>query len=422
MNAIILSVGDELVLGQSIDTNSAWISQELAAIGCEVIGHATVGDDAPRIARTILAAAGQCDVLIISGGLGPTEDDLTRGALAAALGQPLELDAGWLAEIEAFFQKVRRPMPPANRVQAMIPRGARAIFNTAGTAAGIDATLRAGDRSCHVFSVPGVPSEMKTMLRRDVLGHLAAQASGAVIRSRLLRTFGRGESAVGTALGDLMRRDRNPSVGTTVSEGEVALRLNARFDSADRAEAELDRTESACRAALGDLIYGAGEQSLAQVVAGLLTARTPPWQVTVAESCTGGLLGTMLTDIPGSSRYFSRGWIVYSNDAKEQWLGVPLQILTQHGAVSEPTVLAMASAARQKASADIALAISGIAGPDGAVPGKPVGTVCIALAHPAGAQAVTHNYPGDRQAVRLRAAKMALTMLRYHLLGRPIPG
>ncbi|HXE54327.1 MAG TPA: competence/damage-inducible protein A [Tepidisphaeraceae bacterium] len=417
MNAIILSVGDELVLGQTVDTNSAWLSQQLAAVGCGVLAHATVADDQKFIEDAIRQAAPRCDVLLISGGLGPTEDDLTRQALASVMGRPLELSDEWLRELEKFFAMRNRPMPPANRIQAMIPRTAKMIFNTAGTAAGIEATLGAG----RIFVMPGVPKEMKIMFQRDVLPHVRDASGGAVILSRTLHTFGLGESAIAEKLGDLMRRDRNPSVGTTVSGGIVSLRINARFGSRDQAATQLEQMVEQCRRALGSLIYGQDDQTLQQVVGDLLKSDPRKPTVATAESCTGGWLGKMITDVPGSSAYFAHGWITYANQAKEQLLAVPPELLRQHGAVSEPVVLAMAGGAKARANSTFALAISGIAGPDGGTPIKPVGTVCIALAHPGGADARTFLFPGDREFIRDRAAKMALTLLRYHLLDERPP-
>ncbi len=267
MNAIILSVGDELVLGQTVDTNSAWISQQLAAVGCDIAAHATVPDDQRAIEAAIREAACRCDVLIISGGIGPTEDDLTRQALAAVMEVELELNEQWLAKLHEFFKNRARPMPETNKIQAMIPRGATMIENTAGTAAGIRATvdlekplndalvplsLRIGFtpakvEPCDVFVMPGVPKEMKIMFERSVLPHIKAKGGGAVILSRTLHTFGLGESWVAEQLGSLMMRQQNPSVGTTVSQGIVSLRINARFDSRERAQEELDKTIAACR-------------------------------------------------------------------------------------------------------------------------------------------------------------------------------
>lgn len=417
MNAIILSVGDELVLGQTVDTNSAWLSAQLAEVGIGVAAHLTVPDDQPAIERAIREASAGSELLLISGGIGPTEDDLTRQALAAVMDVPLEPNPQWLAELETFFAARKRPMPMSNRIQAMIPRGARMIFNTAGTAAGIYAQLT----RCAVYVMPGVPREMKTMFQRDVLPRLRSASGGAVILSRTLHTFGLGESTIGERLGELMYRGRNPSVGTTVSGGVVSLRVNARFSSRHEAQSELDRTVDACRTALGPLIYGQDQQTLAEVIGTMLKSAPGAPTLATAESCTGGLLGKMLTDIPGSSAYYAFGWVTYANRAKEEQLGVPSEMLVQHGAVSEPVVIAMANGARTQSGSTYALAISGIAGPDGGTTAKPVGTVCIALAHPGGCFARTFLFPGDREMIRDRSAKMSLTLLRYHLIGDPVP-
>lgn len=417
MNAIILSIGDELVLGQTVDTNSAWLSAQLAAVGCAVSAHVTVPDDQAAIEEAIRGAVTRCDRLIVSGGLGPTADDLTRQALAAVMNQPLEMNAEWLAELEKFFAARNRPMPESNKIQAMIPRGARMVFNTAGTAAGIEATVG----NCRVLVVPGVPKEMKIMVERNLLAGLRNQAGGAAILSRTLHTFGLGESAVAEMLGDLMRRGRNPSVGTTVSNGVVSLRVNSRFESRERAGEELEKTVAACRAALGALIYGEDDEPLQAVVGELLKRATGSPTVATAESCTGGLLGKMITDTPGSSAYYRYGWVTYANQAKQELLGVPAEVLEKHGAVSEPVVLAMAAGARARAKSTYALSVSGVAGPDGGTAAKPVGLVCFGLAHPNGTEARTFLFPGDREFIRDRAARMALTLLRYHLLGEKTP-
>jgi nicotinamide-nucleotide amidase len=318
-------------------------------------------------------------------------------------------------------------MPGTNKIQAMIPRGAAMIENTAGTAAGIDATLtmdtgggRMGAmRSLRVFVMPGVPKEMKIMFERSVLPHIRERGGGAVILSRTLHTFGLGESWVAERLGELMRRDRNPSVGTTVSHGIVSLRINARFESRDVAQQKLDESIAACREKLSDVIFGEENQTLQEVVAASLASSRKT--VTTAESCTGGLLSKMLTDVPGSSDYFKQGWIVYSNKAKYERLGVSTEIINVYGAVSEPVVQAMATNARRLAKADYALAISGVAGPGGGSPTKPVGTVCIALAFDGGVTLRTFNFPGDRDMIRDRSAKMALTLLRYRVMGKAMP-
>jgi len=463
MNAFILSIGEELILGQTVDTNSAYLARQLAAVGCDVSAHITVGDDQPAIQDAIRSSAPQCDCLIITGGIGPTADDLTRQALAAVLNVPLELNPAWLQKLHDFFAARNRPMPPLNQIQAMIPKGATMIHNSCGTAAGIHAqwsgfsvqgsgsnqlrsSLNPEPRTlnpCEIFVMPGVPNEMKAMFAADVLPHITARGGGAVILSRTLHTFGLGESAVAELLGPLMNRPRNPSVGTTVAAGIVSLRINARFDTKQQAQRELDATEQQCRHALGDLIYGSDDQSLPQAVADLLKSKIKNQKskiptITTAESCTAGLLAKMLTDIPGSSAYFKQGFITYSNEAKQSLLGVPSDLIDQHGAVSEPVTQSMAVAALQRANATYALAISGIAGPDGGTPTKPVGTVCIALASspppsssPADSSFIVQRSPfllartfnlfGDREMIRDRAAKMALTMLRYHLLNKPLP-
>jgi nicotinamide-nucleotide amidase len=268
--------------------------------------------------------------------------------------------------------------------------------------------------------MPGVPKEMKTMFQRDVLPFIKDAAHGAVILSRTLHTFGLGESAIAERIGDLMRRGRNPSVGTTVSNGVVSLRVNARFGSLPEAAKELQETAAACRSVLGPLIFGEDDQTLQQVVGGMLKSSLGV-TVATAESCTGGLLAKMLTDIPGSSSYFSFGWVTYANQAKEELLGVSPALLQQFGAVSEPVVLAMAAGARVRAGSTFALSISGIAGPDGGTATKPVGTVWIGFAWQGGADARMFVFPGDREFIRDRSARMALTLLRYKILGEPVP-
>ncbi len=431
MRSLILSVGDELVLGQTVDTNSAWMSQQLAAAGCEIVGHQTVADDQPAIEAAIHDGCRRADFLIVSGGIGPTPDDLTRQALAGALGVPLDLDEAWLDRIRQMFRtRLGKEMPAMNAIQARVPRGATQIDNPNGTACGIDAVYQSGDlkSTCRVFVMPGVPKEMRAMFTAAVLPAVAASGGGAAIRSATLHTFGLGESAVAERLGELMARGRNPSVGTTIANGIVSLRVNSRFPSAAQAQAKLDETSAACRAVLGDLVFGQDGRSLPSAVLALMRADGRNATVATAESCTGGLIAKMLTDEPGSSAHFTQGWVTYSNLSKYERLGVPEDVINVYGAVSEPVVERMAKAARRLAKADYALAVSGVAGPDGGSATKPVGTVCLCLARAdpsdkLGSLYTTHTFqfPGDREMVRDRAAKMALTLLRYHLLGQPLP-
>ncbi len=418
MKASILSIGDELVLGQTVDTNTAWISKQLAAVGCDIVAHATVGDDQLGIETAVRELSQRVDVVVISGGIGPTEDDLTRQALAALLDAPLEPNAEWMAVMEGYFARTNRKMPESNRVQGLIPRGATMIYNHAGTAAGI----RCRFGTCEVFSTPGVPKEMKAMFTRDVLPWIAERSGGAVVASRILHTFGLGESAVGEKLGPLMMRSRNPSVGTTVANGFVSLRLNVRAPSKETAEQLLDETENACREKLGDLVFATGENpSLGAVVLNLMCKEPPRETIALAESCTGGLVAKMLTDIPGCSPCLQYGWVTYANEAKTSELGVPEAMLKEHGAVSEPVARAMATGARDRAKSTFSLAITGVAGPDGGTEEKPVGTVWIALASPDGVFARKFNMHGDREMVRDRSAKMALSMLRFKIMGKEMP-
>lgn len=420
-SASILSIGDELVLGQTVDTNSAWLSQQLATIGLRVVAHATVSDDQQAIEEAIRQMADRCDVLLISGGLGPTEDDLTRQALAAVLGVPLDVHEEAMRTLLGWFAQLGRPMAESNKIQAMLPRGTDMIENHNGTAPGIAAVYQSGDqkRTCQVFVMPGVPKEMKGMMTRDVLPRLQSLGGGAAIRSRTLHTFGLGESTVGEMLGDLMQRGRNPSVGTTVAGGVVSVRVNSYFDTPERAEAELERTSAECRAKLGDIVYGQDADTLPGLVGEMLKASRQ--RVATAESCTGGLLAKMLTDLSGSSAYFTHGFVTYANEAKTEMLGVPGELIAANGAVSEPVAVAMATGARGRSKSDFALAISGVAGPTGGTPEKPVGTVCVALAYPGGHLVRTFRFPGDREFIRDRSAKMALVFLRSQLLGKPLP-
>lgn len=422
MKAVILSVGDELVLGQTVDTNSAWISQQLATIGIPVVSHHTVGDVQSDIEAAIASAALAGDVVLVSGGIGPTDDDLTRQALANVLKQPLELESRWLEHVRAYFQKLGRDMPQKNQVQAMIPRTAELIWNDNGTAAGISATLEQQGHKSRIHVMPGVPKEMKAMFTRSILPTLSA--GHGIILQKIIHTFGAGESTIAEKLGDLMKRGRNPSVGTTVAGGIVSVRINATFADKAQASRELESTAAAIREALGDLIFGEDHQTLPSVVGAMLRTATlegEPVTVATAESCTGGLLAKYLTDEAGASAYFSAGYVTYANDLKTRELDVDPQLIVNAGAVSESVACAMAAGARLNAGADYALSVTGIAGPDGGTAEKPVGTVWIGLAGPTVEHARRFVFTGDREMIRDRAAKMALTVLRFALLGRPLP-
>ena len=411
----ILSVGDELTSGKTVDTNSAFFSQQLAGEGVRVVGHATVSDDAAAIERAIGDAAGKCDLLVISGGIGPTPDDLTRECLARVLGDELVVHDWWIERIRQIWAKRGRPMPESNRKQAAAPSRGELLDNPVGTAGGVRARL--GD--CDVFVIPGVPKEAKAMLAQHVLPaarELVAQRGGLAIRLRALHTFGVGESDLAERLGELLERGKlgeGVDVGTTAARGVVSVRIYARRPTADEAVATLDDVERRVRDLLGPTIFGADDETLPQATMRALGEHPGRPIVALAESCTGGLIAKLLTDVPGSSDHFHRGVVTYSNESKTELLGVPRELIEQHGAVSEPVALAMA----RGAGGDVAVSVTGIAGPGGGSEQKPVGTVCIGLAGEGVEVVKTYHLHGDRDMIRLRAAYTALNLLRLHLLG-----
>ncbi len=421
MKTIIIAIGDELTLGQSIDTNSAWLSHQLRAVGIVCLMHQTVPDDRAAIVRALRQAADQAEVVLLTGGLGPTEDDLTRPAMAEVTGSSLEMNPVSLEEIRSFFTRIGREMPPANEVQAMLPAGAEPISNSCGTAPGIKAVVG----RTTVYAMPGVPREMKAMFIDHVLPQLAAHGTHqATILTTELHSFGMGESTVGEKLNDLMARDRNPTVGTTACDGIVTVRIRCHMPDPAAAKQAINETASEVRRRLGEVIFGRDGTTLGQAVVELLSNQ----QLTVAtaESCTGGMIASLITDVPGSSRVFTGGWVTYANRTKTDQLGVPARIIYSHGAVSEPVVSEMARCSLDKSAADLAVATSGIAGPEGGSAEKPVGTVWLAMAYrdktdnSVRIRTMHTRLPGDRGAVRLRASYIALQMLRLHMLKQPV--
>ena len=418
MPAILLSIGDELALGQTVDTNSAWLAARLARLGISTLVHETVADDRPLIAAAIRWAASKADLLIITGGLGPTDDDLTRQALADAMGVGLELDPASLEQLERWFRGRSYPMAERNRVQAMCPVGARMIPNAEGTAPGIAAHLN----DAEVYVTPGVPREMRAMyeaaIEPELRRRLVECGGGRVILTAKVNTFGMGESDVAERLGPLMERGRNPTVGTTVSDGLCSVRVRSEGREVDAAQAALEETLSEVEATLHPLAFGRDGVTLPEAVVGLLVERGQT--VSTAESCTGGLIGAMLTDVPGSSAAYLGGWVTYTDELKMQQLGVESATLKRHGAVSAAVVRQMAEGARRRSDADVAVAVSGVAGPGGGTTAKPVGTVWLGLASGGGTSAYLARLIGGRAAVRDRAAKCALQLIRLTLLGQDV--
>jgi len=413
MKAIILSIGDELILGQTVDTNSAWLSARLVESGIVPEYHQTVPDELVAIVEAFKAASTGADLVIATGGLGPTADDLTRQAMAALAGAKLILHGPSLKKIERFFRKIGRKMPAGNRIQAMIPEGGMVLYNPVGTAPGFCCSVG----KAKIMALPGVPKEMKVMFDRHVLPVVKAGNRRRVLTQRL-NVFGLGESMVAAKLGKMMARDRNPLVGTTVSGGIVSVRIRGEFEKNKKGIPEMRKTVAEVRRLLGDYIFSEADASFAEVVGELLLARNRT--LATAESCTGGMLGSMITEVPGSSRYYLGGWVVYSNQMKTQNISVPGDMIRREGAVSAEVARKMAEGALMKAKADYALAITGIAGPKGGTRKKKVGTVWIALAEKKTAGCAVYAekflFPGDRAMIRDRAAKMALNILRLRLM------
>lgn len=406
--ASIVSIGNELLSGQTVNSNAAHLSAELLSAGIPTISSHVIADQIDVIARAFDLAATEADIIIATGGLGPTDDDVTRQGLAKFLGVELELRNELLEFIERFFVSRNRPMPEKNKIQACIPAGAKALTNI-GTAPGI----LAESHGKLFFALPGVPSEMKWMLAKSVLPELRSFIGGQAIVVHKLKCYGEGESTIAQKLGTIMERNRNPLINCTVSSGVITLHIIAKAEDEETAREMAQNDEAFLREILGKLVFGTGGQSLAQVVGEGLARQNQT--IAVAESCTGGLLAKMLTDHSGATRYFRSGWITYSNEAKIRELGVPDELITQHGAVSEHVAESMARGARKKADTDFAIGITGIAGPTGGTEQKPVGLVYISVDSERENQTVGYNFSHDRRAIRRRAAQTALNMLRLKL-------
>jgi nicotinamide-nucleotide amidase len=407
--ASIVSIGNELLIGHTTDTNATYISQQLLSIGVPVVSVYTVGDDVGQIARALKRAADDACFVIATGGLGPTDDDLTRQAFAELLNAKLKLDSKLLEDIRRFFEKRGLPMPEKNTIQAHVPAGAQPIENPVGTAPGIFAQMQ----NKLLFALPGVPVEMKQMFEASVLPRLQKQGGDWFTVVRKVRCFGAGESVIAEKLGNLMGRQRNPLINSTVDSGVITLHVVADAKTKQQAEQLAQKDIEHLKSLLGDLIFGADDQTLPEVVGGLLAQKHKT--IAVAESCTGGLLAKLFTDIPGSSAYFTHGWITYSDKAKTEQLGIAPRAIEKNGAVSEQVASAMALAARQKAGTDFAIAITGIAGPAGGTEQKPVGLVYISVSSDNNCQTKRFLFSHTRGIIRHRAALTALNMLRLAL-------
>ena len=416
MIAEIVSVGTELLLGQIIDTDSVFLAQTLSGLGINIYHRSTVGDNPERLKETLRLAFSRADLVITIGGLGPTQDDLTKEAVANVLGDTFvedESHAAWLRERSTG--RGWGNLPESFWKQALVPKHGRGIPNPTGTALGALFEVNSETGGKIAICLPGPPSELVPMTEQSVEPYLREKTSGerTVLVSRTLRIAGMGESMVEERARDLMASD-NPTVAPYAKTGEVHLRITARAGSPEAAEALIAPREAAIRERLGDVVYGVDGETLEMVVVRLL--QEAGQTVALAESCSGGLIAKRLTDVPDASRVFGLGLVTYSNDAKTQYLGVPEEMLARVGAVSAETARAMAVGARAAGHADIGVSVTGIAGPGGGSPEKPVGTVHIGLAWGGGVISEHHYLLGSRTDIAYRAAQNALTLVRRRLL------
>ena len=408
-NASLLSIGDELLLGEIIDTNKPYIAQQLLPLGITIVGSETVGDEMADIVAAFKRALARAEIVLATGGLGPTDDDLTAEALAKVFGVELE----YRHEVmEQMAERLKRPISafsPANKKQAMLPKGAKVMRNDWGTAPGIHFPTPEGK---HVFLMAGVPREMKGVLAERIIPFLKANfKSGRVLAIKKLHAFGIPESTVGERIKPLMQAGCNPNVGTRVGGGVVTVRLVASGANEDEANAAMARCYSHVRDALNEGFFGEDDDTLASATVNALINRKKT--VALAESCTAGMIAAALTEVPGSSAALLEGAVVYSNEAKVRTCGVKVETLKAHGAVSAQTAAELAQGIRERAAASIGISVTGIAGPGGATETKPVGLVFFGIASAGGVKTIERNYPGmDRAMVRERAATQALDYLR----------
>ena len=415
VDAAIVAVGSELLTPMRMDTNSLFITEQLNRLGIDVVMKAAVGDDRHRLAYVCRAALDRADLLVLSGGLGPTDDDVTREAVADVLGRTLTEDPAITAHLRARFEArgFKPPMPENNKRQAMVPNGAEVLPNGRGSAPGL--WIEEGDRA--VVLLPGPPRELKPMLLALVEGRLRERAPGGALMRRVLKITGRIESQTDEDLHPLYAEWEHgtPPVAATIlaALGQIELHLSARAASREVAERALEAAAHQACAVLGGDVFSTDGRSMEEVVGGMLTARG--LRIALAESCTGGLLTSRLTDVAGSSRYVERAVVTYANEAKIDLLGVAADAIAQHGAVSEPVALAMARGIRQRSRVDVGVGVTGIAGPGGGTPEKPVGTVAVAVAAADDSRSRMFRFHGEREQVKFQATQAALDMVRRML-------
>ena len=412
MNAEILTIGAELLAGDVLDTNGRHLARAFKDLGIAVSRQTTIPDEVPIISRTIARSMERADLVMVTGGLGPTPDDVTRDGVAAGLGLELELREDLIEPLRARYMSYgNRVMPESNLIQVTLPEGSEAIPNPIGTAPGF--RIDRGDAV--LFAVPGIPAEMMRMLDESILPWLAANRPVTTLISRTLKTMGIGESELISRFGPVFNALEGVDVAFYPQTPGVNVKLTVREDERDVALELLKQAEQSVREHLGTYVFGTDDDTLAAVVGKLLVGRG--WTVATAESCTGGRLAGYLTSVSGSSRYFERSVVAYSDQAKIDLLGVPEALLREHGAVSEPVARAMAEGLRARSGVDVVVAVTGIAGPTGGSAEKPVGLVHSAIASPEGTRGWRSTHPGTREMVVGRALMSDCNRLRLMLLG-----
>lgn len=412
MTAAVLSIGTELTRGELINSNAAWLGEQLTALGFEVREHITIDDDVDRIVEVVRRLSEEHEVILSTGGLGPTTDDLTTEAVAKALGVPLVRDNASLERIAKFFASIGRTMSASNAKQADFPQGASVLLNDQGTAPGFSVHIG----KAQLFVMPGVPREMKHIYDERILPRIAGLVERRSHQVHL-RTFGLPESQVGDLLAGVEQQFPGLTIGYRAGFPEIEVKLLTRAESAHAAEVLAERAREEVMRRVGDVVFGDREDSFAGAVG--RTLRDRGLTLGVAESCTGGLVGSMLTSVPGSSEFLLLDAVVYSNAAKSSVLGVSDEILRAYGAVSEESVAAMARGVLRVSGADLGVAVTGIAGPGGGTDEKPVGTVWIAVADKGGNVFARHfRMWGDRERIRILSAYTALKMVQRLALGR----
>ncbi len=414
--AAIIAVGSELLTPSRLDTNSLFITEQLNLLGIDVSFKTVIGDDRDDLADAFRAALERVDLVVCSGGLGPTDDDVTREAVATVLKRPLAEDVALLERLRARFASrgFKMPMPENNRRQALVPAGAQIIENGRGSAPGL--WIDEGERV--VILLPGPPRELKPMLAALVDGRLRGRSPGLALVRRVLKIAGRIESQADETLQPLYREwaVSTPPIAATIlaALGQIELHLSARAASRELAEAALEQATRQVLEMLGVDVFSTDGRSLEAVLGEILAERR--LQIAVAESCSGGLITSRLTDVPGSSRYVHQSVVVYSNEAKTALVGVPAGLIAEHGAVSEPVAVALAEGMRARASADVGVGVTGIAGPGGGSPEKPVGMVVVAVSTATRSCSRVFRFIGERERVKFQASQAALDMVRRMLL------